>query len=193
MGKKCIILIDGSNFYFKLKDLGLHNLLEFDFLGFSKSISKNQEIVIVTYYVGKISTDGTQKTQELFDNQRKLFANFRKQNVRYSLGYLLKTNDRYHEKGVDVAIAVDILVATYENLCDRIILISSDTDLLPAIDKARKKGKIVEYVGFSHKPSVAMVARCNVSRLLTKDDLLPFLTKNSQKNPAKALRRRRRI
>ena len=72
MGKKCIILIDGSNFYFKLKDLGLHNLLEFDFLGFSKSISKNQEIVIVTYYVGKISTDGTQKTQELFDNQRKL-------------------------------------------------------------------------------------------------------------------------
>jgi len=28
-------------------------------------------------------------------------------------------------------IAVEMLVAAYENLCDRIILVSSDTDLIP--------------------------------------------------------------
>ena len=72
-------------------------------------------------------------------------------------------------------IAVDMLVASYENICDRIILISSDTDLAPAIKKAREKGKIVEYVGFSHKPSVAMVSFCSESRLLKKEDLLPFI------------------
>ncbi|MBI2086433.1 NYN domain-containing protein [Candidatus Daviesbacteria bacterium] len=69
---------------------------------------------------------------------------------------------------------MDILVATYENLCDHIILISSDTDLLPAIKKAKAKGKIIEYIGFSHQPSVAMVANCSKSRLLTKEDLIPF-------------------
>ena len=70
-----------------------------------------------------------------------------------------------------------MLVATYENLCDRIILVSSDTDLLPAIDKARKKVKIVEFIGFSHKVSVAMVTKCNEARLLKREELEPFLEK----------------
>jgi len=90
------------------------------------------------------------------------------------LGYLLKNDGIYHEKGVDVHIAVDMLVAAYENICDRVILVSSDTDLSPAIEKTRAKGKIVEYVGFSHKASVAMVRFCTESRLLSKDDLLLF-------------------
>ena len=77
-------------------------------------------------------------------NQQKLFTHLKKHHIFYSLGYLLKSGDKYHEKGVDVNIAVDILVATYENLSDHIILVSSDTDLLPAIRKAREKGKTVQ-------------------------------------------------
>ena len=173
--QKCIILIDGSNFYFKLKDLKLQNLLNFDFTNFGKSISKDCEIAHSTYYVGKVRTDGTKHTQDLFNNQRKLLSHLKKHFISYSLGYLMKSDGKMHEKGVDVNIAVDILVATYENLCDRIILVSSDTDLLPAVKKAREKGKIVEYIGFSHKPSLAMVANCSESRLLKKDDLTPFI------------------
>jgi len=83
----------------------------------------------------------------------------------------MKSNSIIHEKGVDVNIAVDMLVATYENAIDRIILVSSDTDLLPAVRKVKEKGKIIEYVGFSHMPSVAMVANCTESTLLKKEDL----------------------
>ena len=178
MSQKCIILIDGSNFYFKLKDLKLNNLLEFDFSNFIKSLSNSERVIQATYYVGRIVTDGTEKTQKLFNNQRKLLAHLQRHHLKYSLGYLMKTNGVYHEKGVDVNIAVDMLVATYENLCDRIILVSSDTDLLPAVLKAKTKGKLVEYVGFSHKPSVAMVANCSKSKLLEKSDLEKFLRKN---------------
>lgn len=173
--KNCIVLIDGSNFYFKLKDLKLHRLLDFNFLGFIKYLAKDFEIVQSTYYVGAVRTDGTTKVQEMFNNQRRLFAHLRQHKLKYSLGYLLKSNNKFHEKGVDVNMAVDILVATYEKLCDHIILVSSDTDLLPAIKTAKEKDKTVEYVGFSHQPSVAMVANCSKSRLLTKDDLLPFV------------------
>ena len=42
------------------------------------------------------------------------------------------------------------------------------------IDFGKLMKKIVEYVGFSHKASVAMVRFCSESRLLTKEDLLPF-------------------
>lgn len=80
-----------------------------------------------------------------------------------------------HEKGVDVNMAVDMLIATYENLCDRIILVSYYTDLLPAIKQERKKGKEDEYVGFSHMPSFALVTNCTQSRLLTKEDFAPFI------------------
>lgn len=179
--KRCIILIDGSNFYFKLKDLKLHDLLHFDFSGFAKVLAgEGHEIKQAIYYIGKVKTDGTEKTQTLFNNQRKLLAHLKKYDYSYSLGYLMKTDGKYHEKGVDVNIAVNLLVATYENLCERIILVSSDTDLLPAILKAKEKGKIVEYIGFSHKPSVAMVARCSVSRLLTKEDIAKFVIKDKK-------------
>ena len=173
--EKAIILIDGSNFYFKLKDLGFQNLLNFDFTKFIQSISRDQKVVKTTYYIGKITTDKTEKTQRLFNNQRKLLFHLKNHGLRYSLGYLMKTGNKYHEKGVDVNIAVDILVATYENLCDKIILISSDTDLLPAIVKSKQKGKTIEYIGFSHKPSLAMIANCDSSRLLTKENLVPVV------------------
>jgi uncharacterized LabA/DUF88 family protein len=175
-GKRCIILIDGSNFYFKLKDLDLHKLLEFDFSGFAKMLAgEDNEVVEATYFVGKIRTDGTEKTRRMFDNQQKLIGHLKNHHYKYSLGYLLKNDGVYHEKGVDVNIAVDILVATYEDLCDRIVLVSSDTDLIPAVNKAREKGKVVEYVGFSHKPSVALVARCSESHLLKKEDVQQFV------------------
>lgn len=176
--KRCIILIDGSNFYFKLKDLKLHRLLNFNFSKFAKMLASGSKIVQAVYYVGKIRTDGTQKTQKLFNNQQRLLAHLKKHRFQYSFGYLLKSDRVFHEKGVDVNIAVDILVSTYEELCDRIVLVSSDTDLLPAIKKAKEKGKIVEYIGFSHQPSVAMVANCSKSRLLTKEDLSPFIKSN---------------
>lgn len=177
---RCIILIDGSNFYFKLKDLKLQNLLNFDFSNFALKLAGKGKIIHATYYIGKVRTDGSKRTQEIFNNQRKLFAHLQKHNFNYSLGYLLKSDGRFHEKGVDVNIAVDILVAAYENICDRIIIVSSDTDLLPAVKKAREKKKIVEFVGFSHMPSYAMMNNCSKYTLLTKKDVLPFVIKSPQ-------------
>lgn len=177
--ERCVIMIDGSNFYFKLKDVGLHHLLSFDFSSFATLLSRGHQVVEAIYYIGKVRTDGSDKTRHLQANQQRLFAHLRTHGYRYSLGYLLKSDGVFHEKGVDVNIAVDMLVATYEDRCDRIILVSSDTDLLPAILKAKAKGKVVEYVGFSHKPSLAMVANCSVSRLLTREDLLGCISETA--------------
>lgn len=175
--KRLIVLIDGSNFYFKLKDLKLHDELNFDFSSFAKMLCGEGELADGVYYVGAVRTDGTEHVQRLFNKQQKLLAHLVKHKFRYSLGYLLKSKGKMYEKGVDVNMAVDILVATYEDLCDHIILVSSDTDLLPAIRKAREKGRTVEYIGFSHQPSVAMVANCSESRLLARNDILPFVSK----------------
>lgn len=175
--QKCLILIDGSNFYFKLKDLKLHNLVDFNFGKLAKFLARSRTIVGCRYYVGKVRQDGSAHADKMLANQQKLFETLKKYNFQYVLGYLLKTKGVYHEKGVDVHIAVDMLSAAYEDECDRIILVSSDTDLEPAINKAKEKGKIVEYVGFSHQASVAMVRFCSESRLLTKEELEQFIKK----------------
>ncbi len=114
MQKRCIILIDGSNFYFKLKDLQLHNLLEFDFSGFAQFLAKSNKIVGMQYYVGRIKQDGTTKINKMHAEQQKLFENLKSHKFSYTLGYLMKSDGRFHEKGVDVHIAVDILSAAYE-------------------------------------------------------------------------------
>lgn len=168
---KAVILIDGSNFYFKLKDQNHHNLIEFDFSKFNKLILGKNKLVSATYYIGGIKNDGTTKTKKLFDSQQKLLSHLLKSGYKYSLGYLMKNDGKYHEKGVDVNLAVDLLVVAYENIADIIYIVSSDTDLLPAIKKAKEKGKVVEYVGFSHKPSIAMVANSSKTRLLTNEDI----------------------
>jgi len=173
--QNCLILIDGSNFYFKLKNLGLHNLLKFNFTEFAKFLARSKNIIGIHYYVGRIKQDGSARANKMLADQQKLLAQLKQHKVRYSLGYLLKSDGLYHEKGVDVQIAVDMLIAAFENHCDHFILVSSDTDLAPAIKQVQKKMKFVEYIGFSHMPSVAMVRFCSESRLLTKEDMLTFI------------------
>jgi uncharacterized protein (TIGR00288 family) len=164
------------NFYYKLKDIGLHRLLDFNFSGFASFLISKSNLVCSVYRVGEVRTDGTEKVQKLYDNQQKLIARLKKHKYQYCFGYLLKSDGKFHKKGVDVQLAVDILVGAYEKLYDRIILVSSDTDLIPAIEKAKENGVTIEYVGFSHKPSVAMVRHCSESTLLKREEVLPFLS-----------------
>lgn len=108
-------------------------------------------------------------------NQQRLVGMLVRDGWTVELGDLLKTDGVYHEKGVDVRMAVDLLVGAYEDHYDTAILVSSDTDLIPAIIKVRTMGKKVEYVGFSHKPSHALITHSDIRRLLTKEDINPFI------------------
>lgn len=79
------------------------------------------------------------------------------------------------EKGVDVQIAVDLVVGAYENTYDSALLVSSDTDLIPAIRKVRNKEKKVEYIGFSNRPSHGLIKNSTLTKTLSREDLEQFL------------------
>ena len=87
----------------------------------------------------------------------------------------MENNGTFHEKGVDVKIATDLLVGAYENLYDEAIIISSDTDLIPAMQKVKQLGKKIEYIGFGHQSSLALQTFATISRLLIKEELEPFI------------------
>ena len=58
------------------------------------------------------------------------------------------------QKGVDMRIGIDVATLTLKRLVDRIILISGDTDMIPAMKLARREGAqvvLVETAGPIHK------------------------------------------
>lgn len=63
----------------------------------------------------------------------------------------------------------------YLDTYDICYLVSSDTDLLPAIAEAKSRSKKIVYVGFRHQVSYALNNQCDESRLLTKSDILQFI------------------
>ena len=176
MIERVFLLIDGSNFFHRLREMEMKHLLTFDYRAFTQYLlGKNRIATSQIYYIGAVrEEENNPKSKVLMRNQRTLTGNLRKHGWRIGFGHMLKT-DRYHEKGVDVLMATDLLCGAYEDLYDTAILVSSDTDLIPAIQKVRSKGKKVEYVGFSHKPSMGLIAHSDIRRLLTKEDLAQFL------------------
>lgn len=160
-----------------MKSLGIKNLSKYNYRGLCEYLAGERLIVATGYYVGVVRAKfGDEKGQKMRLAQRKLFNYLLNQKIIIHKGYLMKNDDVYHEKGVDVKIATDLLVGAYENLYDDAIVISSDTDLLPAMQKVKQLGKNVEYVGFGHQPALALQTAATRSRLLLIEDLKNFVS-----------------
>jgi len=182
--ERVLILIDGSNFYFSLKKLNLpkYRITEFDFGELAKWLSNGRTVTSRNYYIGAVrAKPNDKKGQKLRKDQQKLFSHLRSKDQKFVtiLGYLMQAGGVFHEKGVDVRIAIDLVVGAYEDKYDTAILISSDTDLIPAIDYTQKKGKKVECVGFSSppnsQPSYGLIKTCSQSRVLVAADIKQFI------------------
>lgn len=177
--KKILVQFDGSNFYNKVKKIvpDLH-LTNFDYSSFSKNITGFKRNKIV-YYVGEIKKfNNDKKSQALYSGQQSLFSNLRNQEIDIKTGYILFTDGKHHEKGVDVQIAIDIVRGAVRNEYDVCYLISSDTDLIPAIKDATSFGKKVIYVAFEHYVSHALLNNCTSTMILKKSDFIKFGKRN---------------
>src|SRR2546429_1730516 len=107
--KTTLVQIDGSNFYNKVKTLtpAVH-LTEFNYSGLIREVCDSDCRQV--YYVGEVKKyPGNRKSQDLYSNQQSLFRNLRKQGFELKLGYLLQSGGVFHEKGVDVQMAVDLV------------------------------------------------------------------------------------
>lgn len=176
--EKVLIIFDGSNFYHILKDkqVGIQRTLDYNYRGLAEWLANGRSVVAIKYYVGiaRFSQRDPERSQRLVSNQQKLFAVLDKQHIELIRGYLMENDGIFHEKGVDVRIAVDLIIGAYENTFDTVILISSDTDLIPAIEKVIKQKKKVEYVGLSYRPSFGLMKKVSETKLLAKKDLEKF-------------------
>lgn len=178
--ERIIVYIDGSNLYFKLKKLLIRDTSQFNYRGLAQYLTTGKLITEINYYVGVVQPKrNDDQAHKIYKGQLTLFNTLIEQNIKIIKGFLMKSNGVYHEKGVDVNIAVDLLVGAYENLFDTAILLSSDTDLIPAIQKIKSLGKKLQYVGFKAAPSIALIHHCTYFTLLRKHEIVPFTKKHA--------------
>ena len=173
--KKDLVIFDGSNFYHGAKRLSPRtHLTDFNYRKFAEEVAKNKNIEI-EYCVGEIKQNQRhQKSYKLYANQQALFYNLQKQNIEIKKGFILYSSLSYHEKGVDVQIALDIAIGALKNKYRKCYIISSDTDILPAILVAKDEDKEIIYCGFDKAISRMMKARCPATICIKKEMIKKF-------------------
>lgn len=178
---KAFVFIDGNNFYFKLKELssqleGKFSLLDFNFYKFSEWLVNPNELTEVRYYIGALKRQNNEKSERMYADQQKLIGKLQQQNISITFGQLIQHPDKtFHEKGVDVRIAVEMIRFARENAYDIAYLLSSDTDLVAAIEEVKSFGKKVQYVGIAKGQSFGLTKISDDVRLLRPEDIQQFL------------------
>jgi uncharacterized LabA/DUF88 family protein len=168
MANRSIIYIDGFNLYYgAIKDtpwkwLDLHKYFSL--------LRQNDNIIKIKYFTALIKGSHRQN-QEIFLQALNTFTNIeiirgiykpkeilcKVKNCTYAGKKIFKSAE---EKQTDVNIAINILIDAINNSCDRIILVSGDSDLVPVIKmvkKLRPEKKIITYVPSNHPDRGAAV------------------------------------
>jgi uncharacterized LabA/DUF88 family protein len=173
--ERIAIYIDGSNFYQRIREAGVPRGSKFDYSALAHFLSRGRQLVSKRYYVGIVRNhDHTAKSQQLVDQQQRFLANLEAEGYAIERGRIVYDH-KIREKGVDVKIAVDLIVGATADEYDTAVVASSDTDLIPAIKHVISVGKKVEYAGFAAKPSLGMTRECSLAVLLLPEDIRKFI------------------
>ena len=178
---RAYVFIDGNNFYFKLRSLTArlekkYKLSSFNFRAFSEWLAEPNTLIGASYYIGAIrQQENNEKSKKMYTDQQRLLRRLQAQNISFVLGHLIRHPDKtYHEKGVDVRLAVEMIRYARQDKYDIAYLISSDTDLVPAVEEVRSFGKKVQYVGIPKGQSYGLTKAADDIRLLRPEEVDQF-------------------
>jgi len=211
MERVCIIVDSGNFYHLVLKKLNIQDI-DFDFEKFVNFLADGREIIKEgkRFYVATVrenyeskqamsrqtmlftTLSGSRwviKTSKLKTRIEKIKVDKRMVDCQKLLNLGINEIEyiRSREKGIDVKMATDLIIGAIDKKYDTAILISSDTDLVPALDLVRLRLKTkIEYIGFSiskndtcekTKPVPRMIGKTDIQRVLVESDIRPFIIK----------------
>lgn len=142
--ERVCIFIDGSNFYHSLK--GECEKTNLDFSKLVKWLIGDRQLVRTYYYNASVNAD---IDPERASSQQKFFDILKR--IPYfeiRLGRLEARGNTFIEKGVDIALAIDMLSMAVKGVYDTAILVSCDGDFVHAVNAVKDIGRHVEVACF---------------------------------------------
>ena len=174
--KKVIVYVDGFNFYYGLRsERRWKKYYWLDVVSFFEKFMKpDQELVAVKYFSARPANNpGKNSRQYSFFQANKENPKFNlilgnyipKDIICYKCGNVIHTHE---EKETDARIVTQIIADAYENHCDIAIVVSADSDMIPAIEIAKNIGqKVFIYFPPNHYSSnLAALANGNPIMLM---------------------------
>ncbi len=186
-----ILFIDGENFLHKVEDVLKEEKINLKKVDLSKininlllnKAMKTLKISKKIFYAAKLHfhKETEKKSIELILQQRYLKTNLAKQGFEFLIAgnvraQSVKVNNKtkiiFREKGVDVKIAVDLVSLASDRVLKTAVLCSSDSDLQPAVQEARKRNVEVVYLGFEISPNKGLIYTTNRAILFRNSEIL---------------------
>lgn len=166
-GERYAIFIDGANLLHALKlDF---NRIDLDLEHLAYKLGCGRKLVRVYYYTAL--PDQNRNKERYAKQQRFLDALREKDYFTVVLGRLEPRGDSYVEKGVDIALAVDMLELAYRNAYDTAIIVSGDGDFAKAVEVVKRLGKHVENATTRSTRSRNLQQTCDKTIILDSDYL----------------------
>jgi len=171
---KTIVFIDGENFVYQMRDsLAKRRLIKYrdelvrvDIRKLLSDLLQDETLQQskIQYYAAKVKVvDNTPDLKERTERYAAEAEVWKKaladQKIEYvEAGHLLVRDGKpcqqcghkepvLTEKGVDVHLATDLIRSSGDNV--RLVLLSSDGDLIPAVEESKRRGAEIIYVGFT--------------------------------------------
>lgn len=204
---KNIVYIDGQNFLYRTAEVLIsHNLISskqdltsINIRALLEKLFPMENLEIRFYGIAHIrknkslDDDTKIKAQIFADNFRRIRSSLAKQNINYIASGTLIARDsepckkcgfhkvHFIEKGVDVSLATSLVNDAATNQVDKIILLSSDMDMLPAITLAKDiHHKSIVYVGFAKHLTAALLSKANDYRSIRSQDIINIYLETNQ-------------
>lgn len=153
-----MVFIDSSNIFHALKRMALNGAgFKIDYYKLVKELVGNRTLVRPYYYGSTVPSPQSATQKKFMATQNKFHKALRNEGFEV-ITRPVKTiaENIWVEKGVDTALATDILIGAHNDLFDTLILVSGDNDYLTALVEAKKRGKRVEVAAFEHTISQEM-------------------------------------
>lgn len=177
--ERAMIFIDGSNFYHSLKKS--FTTARIDIEKFCNKLALRRQLEGIYYYTASINQNDFPIQ---YSAQQKFLMKLSQINhLHLFMGRLEKHEDnQLLEKGVDVKLAVDMLMKAVKNEYDTCFLVSNDADFVPAIEEIQKLNKTVIHVTFPKMLSFHLDKICDRTILISSiSDVLITTNDESKK------------
>jgi len=152
--KRIAIYIDGSNFYFSVRNIFRYKV---DIEKFCKKLINKGDLVKINYYIAPIEQFGN---PEMYAEQQSFFEKLKKiDNLKIIFGRLEKRKRDgkvyYVEKASDVNLALDLALDAQKEIYDEAYLISNDGDFSGAVNAAKNFGRKIIYVAIGNRKAIS--------------------------------------
>lgn len=190
-----VAFIDGENTkgrireVFKKYNLDTPEWSHYDFKGLFDAVFSKDPVSVRKFYRAnpKPHPDLKEESNALLISYRSLGGHLHRQGfeiiragtLRADYRSLSDKKPKFREKGVDVYLAVSMVVAACDNLADILFLVASDSDYQPAVAEIRKRKKKVVYVGFEVNPNLGLIAKSDREIIISDADVLKYARKQS--------------